>query len=76
MSKERVGSWSHAFLITNVITLGKKLLALRPEKGTRRKKMKKTRTATAKFSALNANAINENCTQVYKQIYESFLAFL
>ena len=32
--------------------------------------------ATAKFSALNANAINENCAQVYKQIYERCWAFL
>ena len=76
MSQERVVSWSHAFLITNVKTLGKKLLAVRPEKGTRRTKRKKTRMATAKFSALNANAINENCAQVYKQIYERCWAFL
>ena len=58
MSKERVRSWSHAFLITNVITLGKKLLALRPEKKDEKEKKKKTRMEIPKLFALNANAIN------------------
>ena len=59
VSKEWVRSWSHAFLITYQKTLTKKLLAVRPEKATRsKKKKKKTRKATAKLFALNANAIN------------------
>ena len=37
--------------------LNKKLLAVRPEKVTRRKKRKKMRKAIAKLFALNANAI-------------------
>ena len=41
VSKEWVRSWSHAFLITYDKTLTKKLLAVRPEKVTRRKKRSK-----------------------------------
>ena len=40
VSKERVRSWSHAFLITYDKTLTKKLLAVRPEKVTLRKTTK------------------------------------
>ena len=58
MSKESVRSWSHAFLITYDKMLTKKLLAVRLEEVTRRKKRKKNRKAIAKFFALNANAIN------------------
>ena len=58
VSKEWVSSWSHAFLITYHKTLAKKLLAVRLEKVTRRKKRKKTRKAIAKLFTLNANAIN------------------
>ena len=46
-----VRSWAHAFLITNIETFGKKLLAVRPEKRTRRKLEKKPRIATAKLFA-------------------------
>ena len=56
VSKEWVRSWSHAFLITSHKTLTKKLLTVRPEKVTRKKKKKKTRKAIAKLFALNANA--------------------
>ena len=40
VSKEWVRSWSHAFLITTLKTLAKKLLAVHPEKVMRRKKRK------------------------------------
>ena len=56
MAKEWVRSWSHAFLIAYHKTLSKKLLAIRLEKVTRRKK-EKTRKAITKLFALNANAI-------------------
>ena len=42
VSKERVRSLSHAFLITNVIMLDKKLLAFRPEKKAEKEEKKKT----------------------------------
>ena len=59
VSKEWVRSWPHAFLITNLKTLTKKLLAVRPEKWTgRERKQKKTRMPIAKLFALNANAIS------------------
>ena len=49
MSKESVRSWSHAFLITYDKKLAEKLLAVGPEKVTRRKKKKKkTRTYAMK----------------------------
>ena len=53
-----VRSWSHAFLITYDKTLTKNLLAVRPDKVTRRKKRKnkKARMAIAKPFTLNANA--------------------
>ena len=58
MSKERVTSWSHIYLITYDKTLTEKLLAVRPEKVTRKKKrIKRTREAIAKLFALNANAV-------------------
>ena len=41
VSKERARSSSHAFVITNVKTSGKKLFAVRSEKGMRRKKENK-----------------------------------
>ena len=57
VSKELVRSWSHVFVITYGKTFTKKLLAVRPEKVTKRKKRKKkTRKAIAKLFALNANA--------------------
>ena len=56
VSKEWVRSWSHAFLITNLKTFSKKLLAVCPEKGTRRKKRNKTRMAIVNLVALKANA--------------------
>ena len=53
--EEWVRSWSHVFVITKV-TLPRKLLEVRPEKVTRRKKGRiKTRMTIAKFFALNAN---------------------
>ena len=57
VSKEWVRSWSYLFLKTNLKTYTKKLLAVRPEKRTRRKKRKKTRIATTKLFAFNVNAI-------------------
>ena len=56
LSREWDWSWSHALLIPNVKTLAKKLLAVRPEKETRRrkKKEKKTRMAIAKLFPLNS----------------------
>ena len=56
VSKEWVRSWSHAFLITNLKTLVKKLLTVRPEKVRRRKKRNKSRMAIAKLFVLKANA--------------------
>ena len=38
VSKEWVKSWSHVFLISNLNIFPKKLLVVRPEKGTRRNK--------------------------------------
>ena len=49
-------SWSHAFLITYDKTLTKNLLAVRPEKVTRRKKRKKKKARMAIAKPLNANA--------------------
>ena len=46
--KEWVRSWSHVFLITKIKTLAKKLLVVRPEKVTRRKKNKKTYNGNCK----------------------------
>ena len=48
MVKESVRSWSHAFLITYDKKLTEKLLPVGPEKVTRRKKKKKTRTYAMK----------------------------
>ena len=56
VSKEWVKSWSHVFLISNLNIFPKKLLVVRPEKGTRREKKNKTRMAIAKLIALNAKA--------------------
>ena len=54
--QEWVRSRSHVFVITKVITLPRKLLEVRPEKVTRRKKRRiKTRITIAKLSELNAN---------------------
>ena len=54
--EESVRSWSHVFVITKVKTMPRKLLEVRPEKVTRRKKGRiKTRMTIAKLSALNAN---------------------
>ena len=50
--KERVRSWSHAFLKTNIKMLAKKLLGVRPEKATRGKK-KKNGMAIAKLLTFN-----------------------
>ena len=60
VSREWVKSRSHAFLITYDKTLTKKLLAVCPEKMTRRKKIKnkKTRMAIAKLFALYGNAVS------------------
>ena len=62
VSKEWVRSWSHAVLITYHKVLTKKLLAVRPEKVMRwkkiKKKKKKNRKAVAKLFPLNANAKN------------------
>ena len=55
VSKKWVRSWSHTFLIANVKTLTRKLLAVRQEKG---REGKKTRIAVSKLFPLNANAIN------------------
>ena len=54
VSKEWVGSWSYAFLITYHKRWLKSFSAVRPGKLTRRKK--KTRMAIVKLFALNANA--------------------
>ena len=56
LSREWVRSWSHTLLKTSHKTFTKKLLAVLPEKVTRRKKEKKTRMAIAKLFVLNANA--------------------
>ena len=53
VSKKLVRSWSHAFFITNLKKLAKKLLAVRPEKLTRRKKRKTI--AIAKLFAFHVN---------------------
>ena len=58
VSKECVRSWPHAFFITNLKTLVKKLLAVLPEKVFRRKK-RKTGMTIAKLFALHANAKNK-----------------
>ena len=59
--KEWFRYWSHAFLVTNVNKFTKRLLAVRPEKETRRKKRKReTRMAIAKLLAFNANAIKSS----------------
>ena len=58
VSKEGVRSWKHVFLVTKLKTLPKKLLAVRPEKVTRRKKRKKIEWQLQSFFALNANAKN------------------
>ena len=58
VSNEWVRSWSHAYLIAYHKTLTKKLLAVCPEKVTRRKKEKKTRKSITKLFALKANKIN------------------
>ena len=58
MSKERIISWSHIYLITYDKKLTEKLLAVRPEKVARKKKrIKRTREAIAKLYALNTNAV-------------------
>ena len=57
VSNEWFKSWSHVLLI-KVKRLAKNFLAVRPEKVTRKKKRKKTRTVIAKLLALNANALN------------------
>ena len=57
VSKEWFRYWSHAFLKINIKILAEKLLAVHPEKGTRRKKRKKTRMEIAKLFTLNVNAI-------------------
>ena len=59
MSKEWVRSWLHDFFITYHKTFTKKVLEVRSEKVTRRKKIKKIRKVIAKLFALNSNAINE-----------------
>ena len=66
VSQEWVRSWSHAFLITYDKTLTKKILAVRPEKVTRRRKRKnrKNRMAIAKFFAFNANAVRHKWQKV------------
>ena len=48
VSKEGVRSWSHVFLVTKLQTLPKKLLAVYPEKATR-KNRKKNRMTIAKL---------------------------
>ena len=58
MFKERVIFWSHIYLIIYDKTLTGKLLAVRPEKVTgKKKRIKRTREAIAKLFALNANAV-------------------
>ena len=58
MSKERVTSWSHIYLITYDKKLTEKLLAVRPEKVARKKKrIKRTRETIAKLFALKTNAV-------------------
>ena len=56
MSKEWLRSRSHSSLITNLKTLAKKILEVRPEHWTRRKKEKKTKMTIAELFPLNANA--------------------
>ena len=57
--REWVLSWLHAFLINNLKTFAKKLLAVRPENVTRRKK-RKTRMTIAKLLAFHTNAIKSD----------------
>ena len=62
-NKNLLRSCSHAFFRTYDRTLAKKLLAVHPEKVTRRKKRKKTREAIAKLFTLSINAIMNNMLQ-------------
>ena len=59
VSREWVLSWLHSFLINNLKMFAKKLLAVRPENVTRRKK-RKTRMASAKLLAFHTNAIKRD----------------
>ena len=60
VSKEWVRFKSHIFLITKLKSLAKKLLAVRPEKVTKKEKKKRPRMAIAKLFALNINAKKGN----------------
>ena len=72
VSKEWVRSWSHAFLITNLKMLAKKLSAVHPEKVPRRKKRKKKLEWQLQSASLNANAIIKLRCKILLDVLHNF----